>query len=123
MTHYIKFALTLAGALALANLSFGHAKLVTSLPAGGARLSETPHVLTLTFDEEVKLAKLTLTRDGTPITVNTDTAATGAKTVTVPVAPLAPGAYELHWTALATDDGHVTRGMFTFTVLAGATAR
>jgi methionine-rich copper-binding protein CopC len=118
----MKFALTLAGALALANLSFGHAKLVASSPAGGARLSESPHVLTLTFDEEVKLAKLTLARDGTPITVDIHTAASGAKTVTVPVTPLTPGTYELHWTALATDDGHVTKGTFTFIVLAAATA-
>jgi len=120
MTKRMAFTLTLAAALALANVSVGHAKLVTSVPAGGARVSESPHVLTLTFDEEVKLAKLSLTRDGTPITVTIDTAAASAKTVTVPVTALAPGAYEVHWTALATDDGHVTKGTFTFTVLGAA---
>jgi methionine-rich copper-binding protein CopC len=116
------FALTLAAALALANMSFGHARLVTSSPAGGTVLGESPQVLTLIFDEDVKLAKLTLTRDGKPITVKVDTSAPGAKTVTVPVTPLAPGAYELHWTALSTDDGHVTKGTFTFTVSGAAAA-
>lgn len=116
----LSIALTLAASLALANVSIGHAKLVTSSPAGGAQVRESPKVLTLTFDEEVRLAKLTLTRDGTAISVNLDTSAPGAKTVIVPVTPLAPGAYALQWTALSTDDGHVTRGTFTFTV-AGAT--
>jgi methionine-rich copper-binding protein CopC len=113
--------LALAAALALPNLGFGHAKLVTSSPAGGAELRDSPHVLTFSFDEAVKLAKLDLTRDGKPITVHLDTSAPGSKTVTVPVTGLTAGAYELHWTALSTDDGHVTKGTFTFTVL-GATA-
>jgi methionine-rich copper-binding protein CopC len=116
----MSIALTLAAVLALANVSHGHARLVSSSPAGGAQVGEAPKVLTLTFDEEVKLAKLTLTRDGAPISINLDTSAPGAKTVTVPVTPLAPGAYALHWTALSTDDGHVTKGTFTFTVI-GAT--
>jgi methionine-rich copper-binding protein CopC len=113
--------LALAAALALANVSDGHARLVTSSPAGGAQVGESPRVVTLAYDEAVKLAKLTLTRDGKTITVAVDSSAPGAKSVTVPMPPLAPGAYELHWTALSTDDGHVTKGTFTFTVL-GATA-
>jgi len=115
-------ALTLAAALALANVSIGHARLVASSPAGGARVTDAPNILTLTFDEEVKLAKLTLTRDGMPVTVNVATSAPGAKTVTVPVTPLAAGSYELKWTALSTDEGHVTKGTVTFIVLGATTA-
>jgi hypothetical protein len=122
MMRPLAFTLTLAAALGLANVGFGHARLVMSSPAAGAQVSESPHVVTLSFNEEVKLAKLDLTRDGKPITVNLDKSAPGSKTVTVPVSALAAGAYELHWTALSTDDGHVTKGTFTFTVLATTAA-
>jgi methionine-rich copper-binding protein CopC len=122
MTKPVALTLALAATLALANVSKGHARLVASSPAGGAQVGESPHVVTLSYDEAVKLARLTLTGDGKTITVPVDSSAPGAKFVTVPMPPLAPGAYELHWTALSTDDGHVTKGTFTFTVVGAAAA-
>ena len=119
MLKPMMLALTLAGVM-LASPSFGHAKLVSSSPASGAQVAESPRMFTLTFNEEVKLASLTLTLAGKPISVTVDKAAASAKMVTVPVPALTPGAYELHWTAISTDDGHVTKGAYAFTVLAAS---
>jgi methionine-rich copper-binding protein CopC len=121
MLRPLMFALTLAGVL-FANVSFGHAKLVSSSPANGAKVSESPSTLTLSFNEEVKLSALTLTLAGNPVPVTIDKAAAPAKIVVVPVSALAPGVYELHWTAVSTDDGHVTKGSFSFLVLGAAPA-
>ena len=106
-------------ALTLANLSFGHAKLVSSSPASGAQVPEVPKVITLTFNEEAKLAAFKLLHSGKEISVSVDKSAPAAKSMMIPVTGLTPGTYEVHWTAIATDDGHVTKGAFSFTI-AGA---
>jgi len=112
---------TLAATL-VANLCFGHAKVVSSTPSSGAQLPESPKTLTLTFSEDAKLAALKLSGAGAEISVPIDKGAPSAKTVVVPMTTLAPGTYEVHWTAIATDDGHITKGSFTFTVLPPAPA-
>jgi hypothetical protein len=38
-----------------------------------------------------------------------------------PVSGLAAGVYEVHWTAISTDDGDVTKGVFSFSVLPATT--
>jgi methionine-rich copper-binding protein CopC len=115
MPKPLLIAAALAGVL-LATSSFGHARLVDSTPASGGHITAATPSVTLSFSEEVKLASLTLTSAGKRIAVTIDKSAPSAKTVVVPVPSLAPGAYELHWTAVSTDDGHVTKGFFTFTV-------
>jgi len=105
-----------------ANLSFGHAKLVGSTPSSGAQLPGSPKTLTLTFSEDAKLAALKLSGPGAEISVPIDKGAPSAKTVVVPVTTLAAGTYEVHWTAIATDDGHITKGSFMFTVLPATAA-
>ena len=115
MFKTLSAALTLVGVM-LAAPSFGHAKLVNSTPASGAQLTEAPKTLTLSFNEEVKLAALTLIRDGKTVPVTVDKSAPAAKTVVVPVSALTAGDYEIHWTAISTDDGHVIKGSFAFTV-------
>ncbi len=112
---------TLAAAL-VANSSFGHAKLVSSTPSSGAQIPESPRTLILTFSEDAKLAALKLSGVGAEISVPIDKGAPSAKTIVVPVNTLAAGTYEVHWTAIATDDGHVTKGSFEFTVLPATAA-
>ena len=109
------FCVLLIGTL-LPDLSGAHAKLTSSSPSNGAQVMEAPKTLTLTFNEEVKLAVLTLTLAGKNIPVPVDKSAPAAKTVVIRMAALAAGAYEIHWTAISTDDGHVTKGSFAFTV-------
>ena len=78
--------LTATLALTLAAPSFGHAKLLSSYPAGGAQVSEVPKTITLTFNEETKLAALTLLHAGKQTSVAVDKSAPAAKSVVVPVA-------------------------------------
>ncbi len=108
--------LSAAVALTLATPSFGHAKLLSSSPASGAQVAEVPKTITLTFNEEAKLAALTLLHAGKETSVAVDKSAPSAKSAVVPVTGLTPGTYEVHWTAIATDDGHVAKGSFIFTI-------
>ena len=120
MSKTIILAATLS--LMLAAPSFGHAKLVSSAPASGAQVAEVPKAITLTFNEEAKLAALTLLHAGKETAVAVDKSAPAAKFMVVPVTGLMPGTYEVHWTAIATDDGHVTKGHFSFTIVGTAPA-
>lgn len=114
-------ASTLAGAL-LSSAAFAHAKLIDSIPANAARVETAPKTLSLSFNENVKLAALALTLAGRTIPVTLDRTAPAAKTVVVPVPALAPGQYEVKWTAISTDDGHVTKGAFTFNLVGTASS-
>jgi hypothetical protein len=105
----------------LACPAFGHAKLRSSAPAADARLSAAPKSLTLTFNEEVRLAVLTLTVDGKNIPVTVDRGAPAASQVSVALPALAGGKYQVQWSALSVDDGHVSKGAFSFTVADPAT--
>ena len=97
--------------------AFGHAKLRGSLPAADAQLQAAPKSLTLTFNETVRLAVLTLSIDGKDIPVTIDRNAPAAAQVTVTLPALAPGSYQVRWSALSVDDGHVTQGTFSFSIL------
>jgi methionine-rich copper-binding protein CopC len=113
--------LTVLGAgLILTAPAFGHAKLRGSLPAAGAELRTAPKSLTLTFNEPVRLAVLTLSIDGKDIPVTVDRNAPAAPQVSVTLPALAAGKYQVRWSALSVDDGHVTQGTFPFSILATA---
>jgi methionine-rich copper-binding protein CopC len=43
-------------------------------------------------------------------------AGASAAHVAVPLPPLAPGTYQVKWSALTVDDGHVVKGAFSFVV-------
>lgn len=115
-------SMMLFGAM-LAGPALGHARLVNSAPASGARVAEAPKVLSLSFSEAVKLASLTLTSAGKAISVTLDKSAPSSKSLLIPLERLEPGSYEFHWTAISTDDGHVTKGSFAFTISGAATAQ
>jgi hypothetical protein len=95
---------------------FAHAKLQSSTPAADARLRAAPKALTLSFNESVRLAVLTLRADGKDIPVTVDRSAPPASQVTVALPALAAGKYVVQWSALSVDDGHVSKGTFAFTV-------
>jgi copper resistance protein C len=97
--------------------AFGHAKLLATLPAADSQLQATPKTLSLSFNEEVHLAVLTLTSGGKDIPLNVNRAAAAASQVSIALPPLAAGKYQVQWSALSADDGHVTKGTFAFTVL------
>jgi hypothetical protein len=107
--------LSLCGIVA-AGPCIAHAKLQSSSPANDAQLSASPKSLTLTFSEAAKLAVLKLVHDGNEIPVPFDKGAKAGQTFTLTLPALAPGNYTVHWSAIAADDGHITKGSFSFAI-------
>jgi hypothetical protein len=112
-------AVSLAGMI-LTGPVFAHAKLRSSVPAADARLQVAPKSLTLNFNESVRLAVLTLTAGGKDIPVTVDRNAPAAAQVSIALPPLAVGQYVVQWSALSVDDGHVSKGTFSFAVVGAA---
>lgn len=116
------WVLTLTGML-LAAAALGHARLQSSSPPDAAQLPVAPKSLTLTFNENVRLAVLSLTGGGEDVPLKVDRGAAAAREVTVMLPPLANGKYQVRWSALSPDDGHVSKGTFSFSVGTAAAAR
>ena len=106
----------------LAGPAFGHAKLLRTVPAADARLQAAPTALTLSFNENVQLAVLTLTSGGKIIPVAVDHTLPAAPQVSVALPALSAGTFEVQWSALSPDDGHVTKGTFSFVIVGAAAA-
>jgi methionine-rich copper-binding protein CopC len=107
--------LSLCG-LIMSGQCLAHAHLQSSTPANNAQLTESPKTLLLNFSEAAQLAVLKLVSDGKEIPVALDKAAKPGQTYTLTLPPLTPGAYTVQWTAVAADDGHVTKGTFKFSI-------
>jgi methionine-rich copper-binding protein CopC len=107
-------------ALMFAAAAEGHAKLRASVPAADAQLAAPPKTLTLTFSESARIAVLTLATQGKPIALKFDRAAAAAAEVSIALPELAPGTYQVTWSAISADDGHVSKGSFSFSVGAPA---
>ncbi len=111
--HLAAFLLLLLAVLASSGAAFAHASLVRSEPADGARLSEPPSVLRLTFNEPVTPLVLRLIApDGTttaPVAV--------AEGITIIVKPDARrrGTHVLSWRVISAD-GHPVGGTMVFSV-------
>jgi methionine-rich copper-binding protein CopC len=93
-----------------------HARLQSSVPAADSQLTAAPASLTLNFSEKAQLAVLKLTLSGAAIPVAVDRTAAASSSVVVALPALKPGKYEVRWTALAADDGHMTKGTFSFSI-------
>lgn len=104
--------------MAAAGPCLAHAKLQSSSPAADAHLTAAPKTLTLNFSEAAQLAVLKLVRDGKDVPVPLDKGAKAGQTFTLTLPALSPGNYTVQWTAVAADDGHVTKGSFVFSIAA-----
>ncbi len=113
-----KYLLSLATALVIvaAEPCFAHANLQSSSPAANAVLTESPRQLTLKFSEEARLAVLKIFKADKEIPIAVDREAKPGTVINVPLPALAPGDYQVQWSALAADDGHVTKGRFSFSI-------
>jgi methionine-rich copper-binding protein CopC len=112
----LALGLASVGGFMLAGPAEAHARLRSSVPAADAQLAEPPKNLILTFNEEVRLAVLTLSTDGKEIPLTLDASAPAAPQVRVPLPPLVAGKYQVQWSALSPDDGHVVKGSYSFTI-------
>jgi copper resistance protein C len=106
------------GGALLAGNTDAHARLQSSQPADKAELSQAPKSLTLNFNEAAQLALLKLILDGKEIPIPVDKSAKAGQSFTLSLPPLAPGKYIVQWTAMAADDGHITKGSFAFSITA-----
>jgi methionine-rich copper-binding protein CopC len=95
---------------------WAHAKLQNSTPADHAQLADAPKTLTLQFNEAAKLAVLKLTTGGNEISIPVDKNAKASQSFTIPLPGLMAGKYIVQWTAVAADDGHMTKGSFDFSI-------
>ena len=110
------------GVMLLAGPAFGHAKLLRTVPTADAQLQAAPTSLTLSFNENVQLAALSLTSGGKIIPVSVDRSLPPAPQVSVSLPALNAGTYQVQWSALSPDDGHVAKGTFSFVILGTAPA-
>ena len=115
MNKKILGVVVVAGVL-LASAAFAHAKLLSASPADGAQLTDAPRALTLSFAEAVKVASVAFSSSGHAVPVTIDRTAKAAATVVVPLPALSAGRYEVRWSAVSPDDGHVSKGSLTFTL-------
>lgn len=113
----------LLASVVMAGTALGHAALVSSSPAEGARVAaDQVRSVTLTFDDELDAAKsqFELVDEG-GTTVATGKVGADVRTMTADGLSLAAGSYEARWTA-GTSDGHITRGILSFLATASASA-
>lgn len=100
-----------------------HAELQEVSPADAGSVTGTPAELTATFDEALEDGSTLSIRDsaGNRLAVGAIDPSDAMRLVIADVPELAPGTYEMRWTA-SSDDGHIERGTWTFTVTAAASA-
>lgn len=116
--------LLLAGSSALLRpqTAEAHATLVRSEPAVAGGYADAPRSITLWFSEtlEADYSRIDLLRpDGSRATTNTPTALAGSTEPALQLLlddALSDGAYTVVWSVLSAVDGHVSNGVFSFTV-------
>ena len=106
---------TLYGVL-IAGQCLAHAKLQSSNPANNAQLTVAPKTLSLKFNEAAKLAVLKIATGGNDVPIDIDKSAAASSSFELPLPALSAGQYTVQWTAVAADDGHVTKGSFVFSI-------
>ena len=98
----------------------GHAGLRASDPRDGVRLGDTPKQIQLFFFErpEIVLSSIqVLDNTGAAYHVGSPQAvAEDPLSLSIPVRPLKPGIYIVHWRIVSAIDGHVTAGSYAFGV-------
>ena len=96
--------------------AFAHTHLEKSSPANGSTLSKAPTELVLTFEEDVQVTAVSI-ETGDHVKQDMKLIPVTAKSISLPLHALNPGAYTVNWRALG-DDGHVMTGHFSFTIAA-----
>lgn len=111
-----KLALATAFLLACVATAAAHAMLEHATPSAGNTLAKAPAVLTLQFSEalEPAFSGITIADDnGRDVTAGPPSA--DGTTMNVPLKPLAPGRYRVHWHAVSVDT-HRTEGAYAFRI-------
>jgi len=93
---------------------------ILALALGGTMMTGPcmAHAKLQSTSPAAQVAVLKLSSGGKAIPIPVDKNAKASPTFTFPLPALAPGSYTVQWTAVAADDGHVTKGSFTFSITA-----
>ncbi len=103
-----------AALLLMSSAACAHAHLKASVPQEGARLTQAPAVIVLSFSEAAQLSTVTLEGpDAVPVRLTPP--ATPQAEIRVSLPPLAPGSYRLRWRVIGVD-GHVLPGELHFRI-------
>lgn len=94
-----------------------HTHLQQSNPADNSVITASPTHLVLSFSEAARLTALSIQKDNEPERKLQPPSTAAAQQISVPLPPLAPGAYSVSWHVLS-DDGHVMSGTLHFTLAA-----
>jgi len=124
MRNYGKFLLAaliiLITTLILPQSAYGHANIISSIPAPGEVLEEPPTKITILFSEEVESEFVSISvydASGNRVDegfVNVNPA--NRRLVSVNVKAESKGVYIVSWRVISILDGHLTRGSYPFTV-------
>jgi copper resistance protein C len=111
-----------AEAAVVAEAEVRHLRLVRTAPEAESVVTGSPEEIRAVFSEppQARGSTLRLTRGAEDIVATTDTSPDDEdprQLVIRPEAPLAPGAYTVHWRVIA-QDGHTQRGTWSFRVSA-----
>jgi len=107
-------------ALVLPGAALAHATLLQTTPANGAVLAKAPTAVTVVFDDSVRVAKGNAAVDNeTQTSVLAGKATVHGRDLTIPLKPLADGAYSVRW-SIVSDDGHREEGVLAFAVGEGS---
>ena len=103
--------------------ALAHAKMTESTPADGASVAGAVSEIQLKFSHPMRLTLVKVHRDDDDADLSLKSPLPKAFTSSakLDVEPLGAGAYEVRWTAVS-EDGHVMKGHFGFTVNAGSPA-
>ena len=119
MRIVLRSAVTLLSLLCGGGTAWAHAHLVTATPAPGSTVPAPPTALSIDFTEGVEPQFCTIAvQDAADHSVTTGAPATAPgnnKRLSIGLAPLTPGVYQVVWHATAVDT-HKTEGTFQFTV-------
>ncbi len=95
--------------------AFAHANLKSSVPADGSTVAKAPAELVLNFSEGARVTALTVQKDGGAKQKVSPLPATSAAQARIAAPRLEDGHYTVTW-RVASGDGHVMNGKFSFTV-------
>jgi methionine-rich copper-binding protein CopC len=116
--HGAAAALILLFHIALPAAALAHAFPLRADPRVGSTVAEPPAKVTIWFDSEIEgaFSKIEVyDAEKRRVDKNDPRVDAGRTRLEVDVAPLPPGKYQVHWTALSVDT-HVTEGQFSFTI-------
>ena len=116
MKKYIAVMSLLGASLFLPNALLAHAALSGAMPGDGAVVNEPPKTIDLSFTEEVRLLRVSISSaERGEIDTGFTPSAEAASRFAVALPALGKGAYIVNWTIMG-DDSHRVEGDFAFTV-------